>query len=100
MKTLSYDSSRVLICLLAPSALSCVEEYLVPLHYGCQDGHKGHLDRRHLPRQGRPETLQSIFNRPFPVARQGIPSRSSTTPAKSHLRCRLATQIEESSARL
>ena len=86
-----YYSARVLVSLLAPLAPSLAEECWVLLHYGSQDGDddggtepryefedaieeliketEDLLGRRHLPRQGRPDTLQSIFDQPFPVAK-------------------------------
>lgn len=95
---LHYYSARILLSLLAPLAPSFAEECWVILHYGCHHSDSGCHDsdsdgfepiydasievdeqmikeieednnRRHLPRQGRPDTLQSIFDQPFPVAK-------------------------------
>lgn len=85
-----YHSARVLLCLIAPFAPSFAEECWVVLHYGSGTpsiGGDEELDEvlyeiidedlagnedlrkiRDLPRQGRPETLRSIFDQPFPVA--------------------------------
>ena len=92
-----YYSARVLLSLLAPSAPAFVEECWVLLHYGHEhdigeEDESSHyfdeseirkiitelestLDRYHLPRQGQPDTLQSIFDQPFPVVNEGLSSR-------------------------
>lgn len=88
-----YYSARVLISLLAPSAPAFAEECWVLLHYGHEQniGEKDELIHRlyeneiqeiesclgryNLPRQGQPDTLQSIFDQPFPVVREGRSSR-------------------------
>ncbi|MCJ1249292.1 Leucyl-tRNA synthetase, mitochondrial [Trapelia coarctata] len=80
-----YHSARILLCLIAPFAPSFAEECWVVLHYGNSgsEGWDGTSESdqemiekelaedealRHLPRRGRPETLGSIFDEPFPVA--------------------------------
>jgi hypothetical protein len=89
-----YYAARILISLLAPLAPSFAEECWLHLHYGDQPGDSDGSDSpwgfdecsreeieemikeaeennngRHLPRQGQPSTLPSIFDQPFPVAR-------------------------------
>lgn len=86
-----YYATRVLLSLLAPSAASFAEECWVRLHYGeetewAQEGpeleegdsarveelikeHEQITGRHNLPRRGQPETLQSIFDQPFPLLR-------------------------------
>ncbi|KAI0425115.1 hypothetical protein F5Y09DRAFT_352716 [Xylaria sp. FL1042] len=89
-----YYAARILVSLLAPLAPSFAEECWVHLHYGDQSSDRDGSDspwdfdeclreeieeiiketeenynRRHLPRQGQPSTLQSIFDQPFPVVR-------------------------------
>jgi len=91
-----YHSARILLCLIAPLAPAFAEECWVMLHYGSDmpsDGENDDDDHhsnppdllvdesieqeladdeelRNLPRQGRPETLPSIFDQAFPVAEQ------------------------------
>jgi leucyl-tRNA synthetase len=110
-----YYSARILLSLLAPSAPSFAEECWVLLHYGYQD-HRGdgdqprhgineeeieeieeieksiqetedELDRHNLPRQGRPDTLQSIFDQPFPVTKRGTPSHIWDQRRRLRRRC-------------
>ncbi|KAI0538358.1 hypothetical protein GGR58DRAFT_309773 [Xylaria digitata] len=98
-----YYSARILLSLLAPSAPSFAEECWVLLHYGCQDSNsdgsesryglnedeieeivketEDDLGRHHLPRQGLPDTLQSIFDQPFPVTKRGVALRIKDPPA-------------------
>ncbi|KAI8629768.1 hypothetical protein F5Y19DRAFT_431791 [Xylariaceae sp. FL1651] len=89
-----YYAARILLSLLAPLAPSYAEECWLHLHYGYQNGDRDgseltydfdenlqeeieeiiqetedNLNRRHLPRQGQPHTLQSIFDQPFPIVR-------------------------------
>lgn len=100
-----YYSARILLSLLAPLAPSFAEECWVFLHYGCQDSDndkiesryglgedeiekiikeiEDDLDRHHLPRQDQPDTLQSIFDQPFPVAKRGVALGSKDPPATS-----------------
>ena len=96
--SMHYYSARVLLSLLAPSAPAFAEECWVHLHYGCEkdirDGSESRygldedaiqemiketedlLDRHHLPRQGQPSTLQSIFDQPFPIIKRGLLSQT------------------------
>lgn len=96
--SMHYYSARVLLSLLAPSASAFAEECWVLLHYGCEKdiGDRGGprysldedaiqemiketedlLDRHHLPRQDQPDTLQSIFNQPFPTFKRGLLSQA------------------------
>lgn len=85
-----YHSARILLCLVAPLAPAFAEECWVTLHYGSDTPSTGESDieleenlfeqemvekelaeeeeLRDLPRQGRPGTLPSIFDQPFPTA--------------------------------
>lgn len=85
-----YHSARILLCLVAPFAPAFAEECWVLLHYGSDTLSVGESDIgleeslfeheiiekelaedeevRDLPRQGRPRTLPSIFDQPFPTA--------------------------------
>lgn len=85
---ISYHSARILLCLIAPLAPAFAEECWVLLHYGTTNSSNGEdaddgwsdssidemldheaeefEDLRHLPRKGRPHTLSSIFDEPFP----------------------------------
>ena len=85
---ISYHSARILLCLIAPLAPAFAEECWVVLHYGTNNSSNGKdaddgwsdssidemlnheaeefEDLRHLPRKGRPHTLWSIFDEPFP----------------------------------
>lgn len=85
---ISYNCARILLCLIAPLAPAFAEECWVVLHYGTTNSSNGQdaddgwsdssieerledeaeqfEDLRHLPRKGRPHTLWSIFDEPFP----------------------------------
>lgn len=84
-----YYSARVLISLLAPIAPAFAKECRVLLYYGPEKDREvnepgyffgceavkemiqekeGRLLRFGLPRQGQPDTLCPIFDRPFPFA--------------------------------
>jgi leucyl-tRNA synthetase len=97
-----YYSACVLLSLLAPSAPAFAEECWVLLHYGNQQdiGEEDESDnylnesaiqeiitktentlgRYHLARQGQPDTLQSIFDQPFPVVSEDLLSFRHTRP--------------------
>ncbi|CAG8950664.1 hypothetical protein HYFRA_00002874 [Hymenoscyphus fraxineus] len=76
-----YHSTRILLSLIATFAPAFAEECWVLLHYGSDTPsvHKSDIgleedlfdeedeELRFLPRQGRPETLPSIFDQPFPT---------------------------------
>ncbi|KAL8833597.1 MAG: hypothetical protein Q9170_004180 [Blastenia crenularia] len=95
-RRIHYHDARILITLIAPFAPSFAEECWVKLHYGqpspfpfdrtrCGDEGDGSFkgpvlrlemidatlvndkDFRHLPKQGHPGTLPSIFELPWPV---------------------------------
>ena len=96
--SMHYYSARVLLSLLAPSAPAFAEECWVLLHYGRERDSGGGselrdhfdealleeiieetedlLDRHHLPRHDRPDTLQSIFDQAFPIVKEGRLSRT------------------------